>query len=255
MRLDAHVHVFHPESRLRPQRRYAPTYSATPTNLLAQLDANSVHGALLVQPSFLADHDDLLQALAAHPDRFRGVTSPASLMELQAGWDRWRDHQVAGVRLNLVGRDAPDLGDREWGQIGRAMAEAGMHLEIHARGHEWERLAPALSEWPADVVIDHIGRTLDVVTMLRLGEQENVWFKVSAPYRWPDVGAGGSFVNDLADRTGGERLLWGSDWPFTQHESSVDYASMLAVPSKNYPVVAAKADGNLQRLLGQRAFD
>ena len=69
MDLDAHLHVFHDGLPLRAQRRYAPDYSAATETLLARLDAEGVRGAVLVQPSFLADHDYLLAAVAEHPDR------------------------------------------------------------------------------------------------------------------------------------------------------------------------------------------
>ena len=36
--------------------------------------------------------------------------------------------------------------------------------------------------------------------------------KSALPYRWPDLGQGLALVTRLFDETGGERLLWGSDW-------------------------------------------
>lgn len=255
MNLDAHLHVFHDRLPLRPERRYTPGYSATTTQLLAQLDAAGVHGAVLVQPSFLADHDYLLAAAAQHPDRLRAVVSPADRAELQAGWGRWVDAGVVGVRLNLVGRELPDLGAPQWRSVGHEMSEGGIHLEIHASGDQWPGLVSQLADWPSDVVIDHLGRAVDVAPLIELGTREHVWFKASAPYRWPDGAAAGRLVGELLERTGGERLLWGSDWPFTQHESEVNYAGVLAEVTEPFPDVAARADANLQRLLGQRAFD
>lgn len=255
MRFDAHVHVFHTGLPLRAHRRYAPARSARPQDLLAQLDEQGVRGAVLVQPSFLAEHGFVLRAGAEHPDRFRVVTAPASLAELHDGWDLWQEHGVVGVRLNLVGRDLPDLTAREWVAVGRELAAAHLHLEVHASGRQWERLVPALLDWPSDVVVDHLGRTGDTDTMLRLGERAHVWFKVSAPYRWPDPDAAGSLVRSLLASTGGERLLWGSDWPFTQHEREVDYAGMVAAVQERFPLVARSADANLERLLGPRRFD
>ena len=254
MDLDAHLHVFHDGLPLRAQRRYAPDYSATTETLLARLDAEGVRGAVLVQPSFLADHDYLLAAVAEHPDRFRAVVSPAGLEELGREWGRWAEAGIVGVRLNLVGRDLPDLAVPQWRSVGEDMREGGIHLEIHASGDQWSGLVPQLVDWPSDVVIDHLGRTSQVDALVELGEREHVWFKASAPYRWPDVAAAERLVGELVERTGGERLLWGSDWPFTQHESEVDYRGMVAAVEQRFPEVAARADDNLQRLLGERAF-
>lgn len=254
MDLDAHLHVFHDQLPLRAERRYAPDYSVTPDDLLARLDAEGMRGAVLVQPSFLADHDYLLAAVAEHPDRFRAVTSPADLSELRRDWDRWVEAGIVGIRLNLVGKDLPDLGAPQSRSVGKAMAEGGIHLEVHASGAQWSGLAPQLADWPSDVVIDHLGRSADVDSLIGLGEREHVWFKASAPYRWPDMAAAERLVHTLIDRTGGQRLLWGSDWPFTQHESQVDYAGMVAAAESRFPQVAARADANLQRLLGERAL-
>lgn len=254
MNLDGHLHVFHERLPLRAERRYAPDYAATTADLLARLDDEGMTGAVLVQPSFLADHDYLLAVAAEHPDRLRAVTSPVDLDELQAEWARWMDAGVVGVRLNLVGRDLPDLGAPEWRAMGAAMADEGMHLEVHAAGDQWDSLATLLAAWPSDVVIDHLGRTTDVAPLVDLGERGHVWFKASAPYRWPYVAAAERLVGELVARTGGERLLWGSDWPFTQHEDEVSYAGMVAAVAERFPEVAAQADGNLQRLLRERAF-
>lgn len=254
MRLDAHVHVFHDRLGLRTERRYAPTYAALPEDLLAHLDRQDMFGAVLVQPSFLSDHGYALEAAAEHSDRLRVVASPASLAELRSEWARWQECDVAGIRLNLVGRDIPDLGSPEWLAVGRDLADAAMHLEIHANGSQWEHLSPYLPAWPSDVVIDHLGRSTDWEALLRLGQHQHVWFKASAPYRWPDGKGAEEFVRMLRESTGGERLLWGSDWPFTQHEDETSYPTMVETFQARLPHVAGISDANLQRLLGPRRF-
>lgn len=253
MLYDAHTHVFRPGLPLRSARRYTPTTVATPQHLLEQLERHGLVGALLVQPSFLADHDHVLQVAQAYPERFRVVASPASLRELEQEWDEWVAAGVVGVRLNLVGRDLPDLAGAQWRAVAGRLAAADLHLEVHAQGEQWRVLGGEIPSLPCKVVIDHLGRTGDVESMVRLGGLDHVWFKVSAPYRWPDQGAGAALVAQLIDTTDGARLVWGSDWPFTQHEHEVTYSGVLAL-AEGGSRLHAVADGNLQRLLGGRRF-
>lgn len=62
--------------------------------------------------------------------------------------------------------------------------------------------------------------------VLKLGATQNVWVKISAPYR--NGAAGESFAKEayplLRSAYGLDRLLWGSDWPHTQFEATQSYA-------------------------------
>src|SRR5207302_9881463 len=53
---------------------------------------------------------------------------------------------------------------------------------------------------------------------------EHVWVKVSAPYRSADAER---MLNRILGDTGRDRLLWGSDWPWTRHEQGRTYAGCL----------------------------
>ncbi len=255
MRFDAHTHLFDSRVPLRGRRRYAPSYEASPTALLRHLDDHDIAGALLVQTSFAATPDPLFATAQEYEGRFRVVVAPADIDELEAHWDEWVARGAVGVRLNLLGRELPPLASPRWRAAGERMAEAGVHLEVHAEGAQWGELNESLLDWPADLVIDHLGRPRAAGDLGPLAGAERTWFKVSGPYRWPDEGAARMLLDDVIERTGGERLLWGSDWPHTQHESEVDYDAMVCFAQEGLPdVVARAADANLQRLLGARAF-
>lgn len=254
MLFDSHTHVFASDLPLRPTRRYAPTTTAAPDALSRTLDSHGVYGALLVQPSFLHDHHYVFDAAAGLRHRFRVVVSPASLEELDAGWAGWCENGAVGVRLNLVGGEIPDLGSRSWRAVMRRLADTAMHLEVQAQGDQWGALMPAMVDAPCDVVIDHLGRTTDSDVIARLGVMKHIWIKASAPYRWPDLGQGLALVTRLFDETGGERLLWGSDWPFTQHEDETSYGEVLEFAHREMPGLERVSDENLQRLLGPRRF-
>lgn len=255
MKFDAHVHVFDQDTPLRDVRRYAPSTPAPAEELLTQMHACGVEGALLVQTSFAASPDNLFAVAAARPAQFKVVVAPATHEELVANQDAWIERGAVGIRLNFLGKQLPDLGGRQWQESAEMMADSGLHLELHGEKAEWQPLYPILREWPGDVVIDHLGRVDEPQSMAELAAaNDRVWFKVSAPYRWPRREAAIELLRFLREVCP-DRLLWGSDWPHTQHEGQVDYASMVAFAQATYDLALLDAfDANLQRLLGVRAF-
>jgi predicted TIM-barrel fold metal-dependent hydrolase len=239
--VDAHAHVFSRDLQLVAGRRYSPDYDATLGEWLQHLDSNGLSHGVLVQPSFLGtDNSHLLRALAAAPERLRGVAvvDPAiSRTQLE----RMARLGVVGIRLNLMGQALPDLCEAQWQPLFEAVAELGWHVELHRPIEDIPALCAALARYGCKVVVDHFGRPRagfgvghrTFADLLALGAQGNVWVKVSGVYR-----LGGTeqenlqFARDavplLIEHFGCERLVWGSDWPHTQHESQVDYAGQFA---------------------------
>ena len=65
-----------------------------------------------------------------------------------------------------------------------------------------------------------------VQALLRIAEKRSVYVKLSAPYRLSG-GDAGAYARFFLARLGAEQLLWGSDWPWTQHEGRYSYAQTL----------------------------
>lgn len=250
--VDMHVHAFTEDLPLARDRRYTPAVAAPLADLLAVLDKTGIERALLVQPSFLADdHAYLLACLAQHPDRLRGVASlqtPDAALVHHAAWDA---AGIRGVRINLPGSPVPDLGSEPWQRLARLMAGEDWHLEVHATGEQWLALRGPLSAWPGRVVLDHLGRAGDPASqalVVGLATLDHVWVKASAPYRTPD-GRAADTARRILDATGGRRVLWGSDWPFTQHEHTASYAGQLEWAASALGTAAATVDDNARALL------
>src|SRR5690606_42018349 len=64
-------------------------------------------------------------------------------------------------------------------------------------------------------------------SLLPVGSGRDWYVKISAPYRCPDIDVHQAW-REFRRHWGLERLLWGSDWPWTQHETLMDYASWCA---------------------------
>ena len=237
--IDAHAHVFTRNLSLTSGRRYTPDYDATLQDYLAHLDAHGLSHGVLVQPSFLGtDNQYLLDALAQAPDRLRGVVvvePDIDTQQLQA----MAEQGVVGVRLNLMGKPLPDFSEPHWAPLFKQVAALGWHVELHRHVEDLPGLIRGLLPFGCNIVVDHFGRPdarLGVDdpafrALLELGLTGQVWVKVSAIYRLGgSVEQNDAFANAalplLAQTFGAQRLVWGSDWPHTQHEQDVSYTTV-----------------------------
>jgi predicted TIM-barrel fold metal-dependent hydrolase len=142
---------------------------------------------------------------------------------------------VVGIRLNLIGLELPQLTAPDWRRLFARVNALGWHVEVHREAVDLHAVVGPLLEQGCTVVVDHFGRP-DPRTaagdpgfkyLLSVGGTGRVWVKLSAAYR--------SAVNDDGTATGTslasqilaaytpDRLVWGSDWPHTQHQHIVDY--------------------------------
>ncbi|MCK2244169.1 MULTISPECIES: amidohydrolase [unclassified Crossiella] len=254
IRVDAHAHVFQHGLTLAARRRYTPTGEAPWPAYLRLLDEHGIDRALLVQPSFLGvDNSYLLTAIAAQPERFRGVVVLDTADPRSAARELPALHRggVRGLRLNLIGQPPPALDGPGWPALGERLAELGWHLEVQATGEQWTYLAAALRNWPGAVVLDHLGLPQadpDWRLVLDLAAHPHIWVKISGLYRSP---AGAVAAGELCAVIGPDRLVWGSDWPWTRFEPGRDYRALIEEARGLLPGAADRLlGGNAGRLLG-----
>jgi len=237
---DAHAHVFSRTLTLAGERRYTPGYDATLADYLGHLHANGLSHGVLVQPSFLGtDNRYLLAALQQAPDRLRGVVVVERDIPRDALHAMARSG-VVGVRLNLVGRALPDFTEPGWKVFFEHIVELDWHVELHRELDDLPHLVRQLLPFGVKLVIDHFGRPdarLGVeqrgfTELLELALGGHLWLKVSGIYRLAGSPAQNlQFARQamplLQQSFGLHRLVWGSDWPHTQHEASVGYAAVI----------------------------
>ncbi len=220
---DCHFHVFADGAPLASPRNYTPRM-LTLDDWSAFARFFGISRGVLVQPSVYGeDNGVLLAALAAMPDRLRGVVVPnpgvsddalRALHGAGVRGIRFNTFNLGGLSLDMVGAFA------------RRVAPLGWHLQFHARSSELGRIAEIAAGLPVPIVIDHFGllpmaddeaREAGVEDLLRLLEGGRCYIKISATYR---VGgrARRAAIADVAERLVAarpDRLLWGSDWPHT----------------------------------------
>ncbi len=238
--IDAHAHVFSQALTLSGERRYTPGYDATLADYLGHLRAHGLSHGVLVQPSFLGtDNHYLLAALQQAPDQLRGVAvvardTPRDTLQAMAR------SGVVGVRLNLVGRALPDFSERGWKAFFEHIVALGWHVELHREVEALPTLVRELMPFGVKLVVDHFGRPdarLGVeqrgfAQLLELGLSGQLWLKVSGIYRLAGTPAQNlefacQAMPLLQQSFGLRRLVWGSDWPHTQHETSIGYAGVI----------------------------
>ena len=239
--IDCHAHVFSRELELAAVRRYTPDYDATLAQYLSHLHAHGLSHGVLVQPSFLGtDNRYLLAALRQAPERLRGVVVVERDVS-RAELDDMARLGVVGVRLNLMGKALPDFRDAAWNGFLGHIAQLDWHVELHANLVDLPGLIAQLLPLGLKLVVDHFGRPdarlgLDqpgFAQLMALGQGGQVWMKVSGIYRLGATAprnlefARASLM--LLERSfGPERLVWGSDWPHTQHEKQVGFETVMA---------------------------
>ena len=236
--IDTHSHVFHRGLQLADSRRYAPGYDAPLDLYLQQLDENGISNGVLVQPSFLGtDNSYLVQCVLATRGRLRGI----AVVDPNVTSDelnRLNDSGVVGLRLNLVGKPLPDLASPVWGGLLERAAKLQWQIEVQRAAIDLAALVPALLPFGVNVVLDHYAlpnpetgaADPGLIALTKLGAARRLWVKVSAPYR---IGGDSNRIARetfllLRNSLGRDRLLWGSDWPHTQFESTQTYAKNFA---------------------------
>ncbi len=221
LRIDTHAHVFRRSLKPIVTARYAPAYDAPLDSYLRFLDELELDRGVLVQPSFLgSDNRFLIKCLQAARGRLAGIVVAEDALSLEAA-EAMQRAGVVGLRFNLLGRSADVLDEGPARRNVTLAARLGWQIELHADATMLEAALPLLSAFDGPIVIDHFGRPGpgDLATVLRWSDDPRIHLKLSAPYRvgFKDIPA---LAARLSDIYGPERLVWGSDWPWTQFESA-----------------------------------
>jgi len=230
MNVDTHFHIFDKNLIEGTNSRYLVDYSASIEDWFKAANDQGITGGVIVQPSFLGvDNSLLLRTIKQDPKHLRGVgvahpkASRKELLELSK-------QGVRGIRLNLSAEINPLKVVQNNQELISHLKSLNLHLQIH---HDDGLLNELLMAIPQGVtlVIDHFGRpkTNNEFEKNNAGirkHQENLWIKLSAQYRTPDINHQAIFEYWLKT-LGASKLLWGSDWPHTRFEGSETYESQM----------------------------
>jgi len=224
--VDAHCHVFGPESRFpyALERKYTPC-DAPKEKLFALRDFLGFDKNVIVQASCHSkDNRAMVDALDAADQRARGVAFVGE--EVSDGELKAMDRAgVRGVRFNFVKR-LVDFTPRDvLERIAARVAPLGWHIVVYFEMPDLAELEPFFTALPTIVVVDHMGvpsvaKGVDQPENQRfirlLEKHDNFWSKVTCPERMTLAGPPYDdvvpFARTLVERFP-DRVLWGTDWP------------------------------------------
>jgi predicted TIM-barrel fold metal-dependent hydrolase len=252
--VDAHFHIYTTDLPLAEGAWHTPAEDAGCARLISLLDEHGVLFGVVAAASLHGHYNDHVRdALRLHKRlRATAVVAPTvSRYEL----DRMAEDGFVGIRFVWRMRDdPPDITSPDYRMLLRRVADLGWHVHLIERSDRMPGMIRAIEAAGATVVIDHMGlpkpangladpafrAVLDAV------ERGRAWVKISAGYRLDPPSSATSYAQELIRVTGGERLVWGSDWPFAAFENRMAYAQAIADFRHSVP------DAAMRRRIGGR---
>jgi predicted TIM-barrel fold metal-dependent hydrolase len=247
---DCHAHIFCPgrypfvvDANYTPH----PTQQGTATNFAAVLDTHGLtHGLLVAAEPYMTDNRCMLDAIAEHGSRFKGVALVAPDIA-DRDLDALTEKPIVGIRYNLTSFGMRQFNHPATPRLFARLKELGWFLQIHCEKDELAEAMPILLSSGVRAMIDHFGRPdpsrgLDqpgFAALLELGRATDAVVKLSGPYRsslagypYHDIDP---FIAAAIEAFTLNRCVWGSDWPFTRHDARMDYGPELSCVARWLP--------------------
>lgn len=227
---DCHAHVY---ENIVPVAgaRYIPEAPAPLAHWLNNLGRNGLKGGIIVQVSFLGDdNSELCRALEQLDTAHYAGVAVVALDVADEELNRLAAVGVKGFRWNLVrGTRIPDLQDPVVRLFLKRIHARDMHLEVHLESPRLAGLIPPLLALGGKVVVDHLGLPSEadpgqdpwLQALAAIGDLSGLYVKLSGQYRTPFPTE--PHINLLKKMLLPDRIIWGSDWPHTQHEKTVNF--------------------------------
>ena len=236
--IDPHVHVWkHDPAFPFAQGANVPARDATPETLLEKMKANGVARTVIIQViHYRYDNSYLAGVLKQYPNMFQGVArvdplDPAAPDHLS----KLTGQGFRGVRISPAGNASGDwfrgpLMPPLW----KRCDELKVPMTVLAPITRMPEVAPLLERLPnLTVVIDHmadcpVDQPAELEKLIALKRFPKLFVKVShtwalskQPYPWPDAQ---EHVKRLYDAFGPQRLMWATDWPIVENNSTYERA-------------------------------
>jgi len=239
--IDPHVHVWKHDSAFPfAEGARPPDRDATPDTLLYLMKANGVARTVIIQViHYRYDNSYLASVLKRYPNTFQGVcrvdpldpAAPDHLSRLTAQGFR-------GVRLSPAGNASGDwFHGTLMPPLWKRCSDLKVPMTVLAPITRMPEVGALLEKLPElTVVIDHmadcpIEQPAELEKLIALKRYPKLFVKIShtwsisrQPYPWLDAQ---EYVKRLHQAYGPQRLMWATDWPIVEGNST--YARALSV--------------------------
>ncbi len=234
MIIDTHVHIWEIDPPRYPIGPTAPGWTSLPDEpgtaelLLADMDANGVDRAVLVQTSWSTwDNGYIADSVARYPDRFigHGLLDPQDPNNAEVAREWVRERGLVGFRFHpMYYPNEKILLTAQNEPLWEELASLDVVIQCHLRAEQADQLAVIAARHPTlRLIIDHMGYP-DVSQpaaafqpIVDLARYPNLHFKLSdvhgrsrQAYPYSDVHP---FIERLVSAFGSERTLWGTGYP------------------------------------------
>jgi predicted TIM-barrel fold metal-dependent hydrolase len=241
---DSHLHVFCPTDKypFAADRDYTPhpTQMGTADRFAAVLDAHGLtHGLLVGAGPYGSDNRCMLDSMAAHRGRFKGIAlvkPDAPEKELQA----LKDAGVVGIRFNIMNHGLRPIVEPGADKLLARVKALDWFVQIHSQKDDLIEAGPLLRKAGVRLMFDHFNRpdlrqgvkSKGYQAMLDFGRAGEHVVKLSGPFRssieGPPYRDVDEYIAAAIEAFTLDRCVWGSDWPWVRMDERVDYGPVYA---------------------------
>jgi predicted TIM-barrel fold metal-dependent hydrolase len=234
--VDSHFHIYKTDFPLSKTAWHKPPSDAPLEQVLALFDANGVTHGVVAAASLHGVYNDYVRASLKRTPRLRAtaiVQPPIDIYQLE----QMKADGFVGIRFVWrMLETPPDIDSDEYRVLLRRVADLGWHVHFIERAARMPKLIAAIETAGAKIVVDHMSLPDPSLGLndpafkatLAAIERGRTWVKLSAGYRFKPPSAAAPCAEQLVRVAGGERLFWGSDWPFAAYEDKMQYGEAVA---------------------------
>ncbi len=234
--VDTHFHVYTRDMPITPWAWHHPPEDAPTERFLQIMDQHGVGFGVIAAASLLGQYNDYVIRACRQNPRLRGTAFVQPETDLYT-LERMKADGIVGIRLFFRRvPNPPDLSSPEYKLLLRRVRDLDWHVHTLVSGEALPGVIRAVEEAGVKLVIDHFGKPDERLgvncpgfkALLAAVERGRTWVKMSGGFRQGSREAARSYAQALLRVSGGERLMWGSDWPFAAFEDKVTYAQTIA---------------------------